>query len=107
MELNKDDEKRFEIAKKKVKRIKNFYFHLALYITVLVLVLYNFFIIKGPYTNLVTGLNISIMVFWTFFISIHALTVFKREFLFKKTWEDKKIEKFIKEKENVETTFWE
>ena len=109
MKLDKDEEKRFVNAKNKVQRIKNFYLHLVLYIIVIALLLYNFYIIEGPYTSVITGLNISIMVFWTVFISIHAWSVFKGKLLFKKSWEDKKIEKFLKEKEkeNVETTFWE
>ncbi|OUR93372.1 hypothetical protein A9Q87_05360 [Flavobacteriales bacterium 34_180_T64] len=109
MKLNKEEEKRFVDAKNKVKRIKNFYLHLALYSIVVALLLYNLYIIQGPYTDVITGLNISIMVLWTVIISIHAWSVFRGRLLFKKSWEDKKIEKILKEKEkeNVETTFWE
>lgn len=107
MEINKDEEKRFVSARHKVKRIKNFYLHIALYLIVIALLLYNFYIIEGPYTDVITGLNISIMVFWTIFITIHGLSVFKGRLLFKKSWEDRKTEEFLKEKGEDETTLWE
>ncbi|MEH6535783.1 MAG: 2TM domain-containing protein [Psychroserpens sp.] len=107
MKLNKDEDIRFVNAKNKVKRIKSFYLHLALYIIVTALLLYNFYIIKGPYTDVITGLNITIMVFWTIIIIIHALSAFKGRLFFKKSWEDRKTEEFIKDKEEEETTLWE
>ena len=107
MELNKDEEKRLANAKKKVKRIKGFYFHIALYLIVIVLLLYNFYIMEGPYTNEITGLNIAIMVFWTIFIILQGITVFKGRLFFNKRWEDRKTEEYLKEKEEEETTLWE
>ncbi|SDS67459.1 2TM domain-containing protein [Formosa sp. Hel1_31_208] len=108
MKLNKDEEKRFLKAKHKVQRIKIFYLHVVLYVIVVALISYNFYILEeGPYTDNITGINVSTLVLWTVFICIHGWTVFKGRLLFKKSWEDKKIEKILKEKENVETTFWE
>lgn len=108
MTLNKDDKERFAKAKDKVRKIKIFYLHLALYIIVVALISYNFYILEeGPYTDNITALNVSTLVFWTAFIGIHAWSVFKGRFLFKKSWEDKKIKKILKEKGKEETTFWE
>nr|WP_321233328.1 2TM domain-containing protein [uncultured Psychroserpens sp.] len=108
MKLNKDEEKQLASVKHQVRRIKIFYLHLALYIIVVGLISLNFYVMEeGPYTSNITGLNISTLVLWTVFISIHAWIVFKGRFLFKKSWEDKKAEKFLKEEESVETTFWE
>ena len=108
MKLSMEEEKRFINAKHKVKRIKKFYLHLVLYIIVVALISYNFYIIEeGPYTNNITALNIATLVFWTVLICIHAWSVFKGRLLFKKSWEDRKTEEFLKEKEDVETTFWE
>jgi len=82
--------------------------HLALYIIVVSLISYNFYILEdGPYTSNITALNISVLVFWTAFISIHTWNVFKGKLLFKKSWEDKKIKNILTEDEKVETTFWE
>ena len=61
----------------------------------------------GAYTSIITGLNISTLVFWTIFIIVHAWSVFKGRLFFKKSWEDRKIEDFLKEKNNEESTFWE
>lgn len=107
MSLNKEQEKQLENVKNQVKKIKIFYLHLALYIIVVALIALNFYVMQGPYTRVITGLNISVLVFWTVFISIHAWRVFKGKILFRKSWEDRKIEEIINKKEDVETTFWE
>jgi uncharacterized membrane protein (DUF485 family) len=107
MKLNKDQDNRFINAKNKVQKIKIFYLHLVLYFIVVALISYNFYIIEGPYTSIITGLNVSVLVLWTVFISIHAWSVFKGRLFFTKRWEDRKTEEFLKEKEKVETTFWE
>lgn len=108
MKLNENDKKRLAKAKNQVQKIKIFYLHLALYIIVVALISYNFYILEeGPYTSNITALNVSTLVLWTAFISIHGWRVFKGKFFFKKDWEDKKIKKILKENEQVETTFWE
>lgn len=106
MKLNEEERKRYIEAKKKVRRIQIFYLHLVLYIIVVALILFNLYIIEGPYTNVITGLNISTIVFWTIFIFIHGWSVFKGKLFFSKRWEDKKIEQILKDK-NKEETFWE
>ncbi|MCK8479521.1 2TM domain-containing protein [Psychroserpens algicola] len=109
MALNNDENKRFLEAKRKVQKIKIFYLHVMLYLIVIALISYNFYILEGPYTDVITGLNISVIVFWTIFIVIHAWSVYKGRFLFNKSWEDKKIEKILEEKnkDEVETKIWE
>ncbi|MBF8149424.1 2TM domain-containing protein [Winogradskyella sp. F6397] len=93
-------------AKNKVRRIKLFYIHLACYLIAVALLLYNLYIVAGPYKNNIISLNLSVIVAWTVFIIIHGLNVFKNKKLFKKSWEDRKTEEFLKNKEK-ETTFWE
>lgn len=105
MKSNKDEKQLFENAKKKVKRVKFFYLHLAFYIIGIALMLYNFYIMEGPYTSIITGLNISTIVLWSIFISIHAWNVFKGKLLFKKSWEDRKIEEYLGDKEEQQR--WE
>ena len=47
-------------VKMKVRRIKIFYLHLALYIISTALILYNFYIIEeGPYKDNIISLNLS------------------------------------------------
>ena len=108
MTSKQDEKELYENAKEKVRKIKIFYLHLILYIIVVALLVYNFSIMEGPYTDAITGLNVSVLVFWTLFICIHAWSVFKGKFLFNENWEDRKIEQILEDKEEeIETTFWE
>ncbi|MBU2920853.1 2TM domain-containing protein [Winogradskyella psychrotolerans] len=104
--MNNQDKERLRKAKAKVRRIKIFYIHLAGYVVGVALLLYNLYIVSGPYTNSIISLNLSILVAWTVFIVIHGLNVFKARGIFNKRWEDRKTEKFLKEKDE-QTTFWE
>ncbi len=108
MKINKDDKQLFINAEKKVKRIKMFYLHLVFYIIGVSLVSYNFYIIEeGEYTNSINAINTSSLVLWTVFIILHAWVVFKGGLIFKKSWEDKKMEKFMDEDKESETKMWE
>lgn len=107
MKSKNDIEQSFQSAKKQVRRIKMFYLHLAFYIIFVGLIALNFYVMSGPYVNVITGLNITILVLWSAIVGIHAWKVFKGRFLFKKSWEDKKTEQFLEKEEEVETTIWE
>jgi hypothetical protein len=103
-----DEEQLFIKAQQRVRMLWIFYIHLAAYIISVALILYNFYIIEeGPYKNNIISLNLSILVAWTVFIIIHGLNVFKEKKIFKKSWEDRKTEEFLKEKDELKTTFWE
>lgn len=107
MQMNNDEKQRILLAKKKVRRLKLFYIHLAGYIVMLVLLSYNLYIVEGPYKNNIISLNLSIMVAWTVFIIVHGLRVFKGRSIFKRSWEDKKIKEYLNEDEVEETKTWE
>lgn len=107
MTTPKDEKALFYKAQDKVKRIRIFYLHLVLYLIVVALIAYNFYIISGPYTKIITGVNIITIVLWTIVIIIHGWVVFKGRLFFKKSWEDKKIEQYLKDKKEEETTRWE
>jgi hypothetical protein len=38
---------------------------------------------------------------------VHGLIVFKARKIFKKSWKEKKTDRFLKEKDEEEATFWE
>ena len=108
MAMNKDDKELFFKAQKKVRRLQIFYLHLVLYLIVVALISYNFYIMDaGAYTSMITGVNVSTLVLWGVFICLHAWSVFKGRLFFKKSWEDKKIEEYLKGKDKEESTFWE
>ncbi|MFC0605438.1 2TM domain-containing protein [Winogradskyella pulchriflava] len=107
MEISNEEKDIYIEAKRKVRRIKVFYLHLVLYLIVVALICYNFYIMEGPYTKIITGLNITVLVFWTIAIILNAVRVFKGRLFFKKSWEDRKIEEIVNKDKEVETTFWE
>ncbi len=102
-----DEEQHLIEAKKRVRSVFLFYVHLAGYIILVALLLYNLYIVEGPYKNNIISLNLSVIVAWSVFISIHWLNIFKGKQIFKKSWEDRKTEDFLKAKEEENTTFWE
>lgn len=106
MTNNAKEKQLFINAKKKVRRLRLFYIHLAAYVVFVALLLYNLYIVAGSYKNNIISLNLSIIVAWTVIIVIHGLNIFKGKQIFKKGWEEKKTEQFLKQKEE-EITFWE
>ncbi|NNK82353.1 MAG: 2TM domain-containing protein [Flavobacteriaceae bacterium] len=105
MSKQKSKQKQFEDAKKRVNKLKIFYIHLAGYIVVLSLVVWNLLIIEdGEYKKAIVLLNWTTIVVWGIFIIIHAWTTFKGRFLFSKKWEDKKVKEYMEEDN---TKLWE
>jgi 2TM domain len=108
MKDQQNHKERLASAKKQVRRIQIFYIHLAGYIVVAALILLNFYVMdEGPHTKAVVWINTSTLVGWTIFIGIHWYRVFRGRFLFKKSWEDRKIKEYLKEDSGEETTMWE
>ncbi|WP_298534587.1 2TM domain-containing protein [uncultured Algibacter sp.] len=92
-------------AKKRVKKLKIFYFHLIGYIVSVVLLCYNLWIVAGPYKDFFIWFNIIIMIAWGIIMVFHALHVFKGKSFFTKNWEEKKVREYMNEK--TKTTKWE
>jgi hypothetical protein len=98
-------DERYNLAFKRVKRIKGFYVHL------LVFILVNAFIICGNYFGKQSENEIfwrwetfSTALFWGIGVVAHGLSVFGRNLFFGDDWEEKKIQELI-EKDNNEK--WE
>ena len=95
-------------AKRRLRNLKVFYIHLIGYLVLVALLAYNLYIIEdGPYTDSIIWLNLTTIVVWTIFIALHGLNVFRGRLFFKKSWEDKKTETYIKKDQENKTTFWE
>ena len=111
IDMNEEIEKEQHLieAKKKIRSVFLFYVHLIGYIVLVALLLYNLYIVNGPYKNNIISLNLSVIVAWSVFIIIHGLNIFKGKQIFKKSWEDRKTEGFlkVKEEEEEEATYWE
>lgn len=96
---------RYDLAYKRVKRIKGFYVHLIVYIIV------NAFIVISSHNRRGIGDEVfwrwetfSTALFWGIGLTGHGLSVFGRYIFFGKNWEEKKIQELI-EKEKSEK--WE
>jgi galactitol-specific phosphotransferase system IIC component len=96
---------RYDLAYKRVKRIKGFYIHLMVYVIV------NAFIIVSKYykihnvdTNFWHWEILNTAFFWGIGLLAHGLSVFGRNVFFGSNWEEKKIKEFM-DKENKEK--WE
>ncbi|CAM4038903.1 2TM domain-containing protein [Flavobacterium weaverense] len=95
----------YEIAYKRVKKIKGFYTHVMVYILV------NAFLIilstsgqsfqNGDFLNWETY---STAFFWGIGLLAHGLSVFGRSLFFDQDWEQKKIKEFM---EKEKSTKWE
>ncbi len=88
---NKEDN--YLRAKKKVKKIKGFYIHLAVYLAVNTLLIINNTIAIGW-----VGFKSSIMstgIFWGIGLFFHWYGIFGKNLLFGKEWEKRKIKELM------------
>ncbi|PCI10080.1 MAG: hypothetical protein COB73_04100 [Flavobacteriaceae bacterium] len=93
-------EERYKRAKKRVKEIKGFYWHLFWYLVV------NIFITFGStIADVVRGINVeledlhfgmfSVWFFWGIGLVSHWLKVFGKNIIFSKDWEERKIKEYM------------
>ncbi|QSB28385.1 2TM domain-containing protein [Flavobacterium sp. CLA17] len=101
----------YNIAYRKVKKIKGFYSHLKVYVIVNAIIIIsslnrdfvgNHFELRG-FQNWEIY---STAFYWGIALAIHAFTVFGPDIFFNKDWEDKKIKKYM-EKEVESKNKWE
>lgn len=105
-EFNSDtytNDERYNLAYKRVKRIKGFYIHLLVYILV------NSFLIVQIYNHSHENTfwrweTFSTALFWGIGLGSHWISVFGRNIFFSKDWENRKIQEFL-DKEKKEK--WE
>jgi len=97
-----NEEERYLRAKKRVDKLKGFYWHLAAYLIV------NVFIssskIIGNLSNGETFIEafwdfgtFAVWMFWGIGLAFHAFGVFGKNILFGKDWEERKINEFMDE----------
>ena len=87
---------RYELAYKRVKKIKGFYVHLIIYILVNAFVFVNGLIKNELKYETFTGWEIySTPFFWGIGLLAHGLTVFGRNIFFSDDWEERKIKEFM------------
>ncbi len=100
MESNLQQEERYELAQKKVKKIKGFYSHLFFYLVI------NAVIIIQIYLKTTTDFwdwnNFYTALFWGIGLLAHGISVFttNSNSIFGKDWEERKIQELISKDEN-------
>lgn len=102
---NFNPDERYDLAYKRVKRIKGFYVHALVYVLV------NLFIIASRYDEIRfdSGFffrwdTFSTAFFWGIGLLAHGMSVFGRNIFFGQNWEERKIQELM-EKEKSEK--WE
>lgn len=100
----------FNLAYKKVKRIKGFYSHLRVYVMVNIIIIISS--LNKPYMVdhfVIRGFRdweiYSTAFFWGIALAIHAFSVFGPDLFFNKDWEQNKIRKYM-EKETENKNKW-
>jgi hypothetical protein len=92
---------RYELAYKRVKRIKGFYIHALVYVLV------NAYLIISSYVH-TTHLDkdffnwetFSTALFWGIGLVAHGMSVFGRDLFFGTDWEERKIKEFMDKDKN-------
>jgi len=94
------NDEQYNIAYKKVKRIKGFYSHLKIYLIINVLIIIsnlnrNFFGSSFNENGLFEWHTYSTAIFWGIGLLAHGLSVFGRDIFFGDDWEEKKIQEYM------------
>lgn len=93
--LNKNSEE-YQYAKNRVKKIKGFYVHFTIYIVVNMMIIFGTYFDR-PFTleSFLKFETFATALFWGIGLIAHAASVFGKDLIFNKNWEEKKIQEFI------------
>jgi hypothetical protein len=94
---SQNDTEAYEMAVKRVKKLKGFYTHLLVYVII------NIFIyvvnVRGSHGDYFALQNFTTAFFWGIGLLAHATSVFVPEIVFGKNWEERKIREFMEKEE--------
>lgn len=92
---NSNEREAYKIAHEKVKKLKNFYLHLIVYVLV------NAFVLFGKFSNLDAHEsfwkfhNFSLAFYWGIGVVAHGFSVFVPHFIFGSDWEQRKMKEYM------------
>ena len=90
----------YDMAYKKVKKLKGFYTHLLVYIFVNIFIyVLNVNDLK-PEESYFEWHNFTTLFFWGIGLTAHGLSVFMPYFVFGKNWEERKIKELMEKEKN-------
>lgn len=102
MEEDYKDFDKYIKAKKRVEDIKGFYIHLVVYIVVNIFLMIP--ILKYSEPGNLSFWSFSTAFFWGIGVAGHAYSVFGKNILFSKEWEERKIKEIM---DKDKSDFWE
>lgn len=98
--LNRTQEERYDIAFKRVQKIKGFYVHLLVYVLVnlglIAMRAYRMDTLDGNFWNWQT---LNTAFFWGIGLVAHGASVFGKDLFLGKDWEKRKMDEFLKEED--------
>ena len=103
MEYKYNKEEAYVRAKKKLDKLKGFYWHLFWYLAVNIFILISLSTKLGATKSIWHLEYFATPFFWGIGLFFHFLNVFGKEYLFGKQWEERKIDEFI----NKDKKRWE
>jgi len=91
----------YQWAQRRVKKLKSFYTHLMVYIIVNIFIMIARQSPDSAEVNLRfwSFENFSVAFFWGFGLAMHALSVFGKDWLLGKRWEENKIKELMRREE--------
>ncbi len=93
---NFEEQKRYENAKKRVEREKGFYSHLTVYIIINIALLFiNSDFLDDGFNKWLNWNLYATPVLWGIGLLFHGISVFSKNPLFSKRWEEKKIKELM------------
>lgn len=95
METFNNDNIKYLEAKKKVKRIKGFYTHAAIFVLVNSIIAFINYQALKPGQSYFVWYNFLSLFFWGIGLFAHGMGVFMPSFIFGKDWEEKKIRELM------------
>lgn len=103
---NINDKISYEQAVKKVKKMKGFYIHAAVYVVVnIMIVIVNIQELK-PNESFFHWQNFSTAIFWGIGLLAHGLSTFAPDWVLGKNWEERKIKEFMNQENEIKNR-WE
>jgi 2TM domain len=100
MENTKNKTEQYELAAKRVKKVKGFYKHLIVFIFVNIFIIATNYYYQNPNESFFSFKTFSTAFFWGIGLAAHGLSVFLPGLFFGQNWEQRKIDELMKKNEN-------
>ena len=101
---NYNDKAAYEVAKKKVDKIRGFYIHLLVYTAINIMIIYANAQFLKPNESFFQFKIFSTAFWWGIGLLAHGVNVFAMDLIFGQNWEERKIRE-IMEKERQNSDF--